>query len=130
MDDSMKLVCSRGCEFDTAKQPMARHLRPGDRCPSVIAYSRMDHSKCCRRVLYPAYGEPPALMVIANDRTTAYGTNDQIHHYIWSDKRSVTLCGIGTRFWAMFPSMEIGSATLCARCEAIAKKRGYIQEDI
>lgn len=48
----MILVCSRGCVWDTADRLSGyTHLRPGDRCPGVIAYDRMVGSTSCRRVL-------------------------------------------------------------------------------
>lgn len=46
----MKLVCSRGHEFDTSR-PLHRHLRVGDRCPMEMSYDRLDGSTYCRRIL-------------------------------------------------------------------------------
>ena len=44
------LGCSRGCRWKTS-HPFNRHLKPGDRCPNVTDYDRIDGTKYCRRKL-------------------------------------------------------------------------------
>jgi hypothetical protein len=118
----VKLICSRGCEFDTSHL-LYSHMKAGDKCPSETGYDRLRGGvSYCRRVLYPAPGETSVLLAIAND-SASYGTNDQIHHLIVSNCKHKTLCGVSVGRWLTQPTNFIGSATLCARCERIAEKR-------
>lgn len=66
----MILTCSRGCKIDTERDLFRGYLKPGDRCPMVIAYTRMDGSTYCRRILREVPDEDSSEESLPNEEAT------------------------------------------------------------